>query len=292
MQSNALIHCGSAALLTLVCSVTLACAQPVEGRLKTIQDTSTLRIAYRTDSRPFSFLEAPGGQPTGFSIELCERIAKSIERDLRLASLKIQWVPVDTKTRFEAIVNGSADMECGSTTVSLSRMKIVDFSSLIFAESTGILVKTAAGAYRFDDMAGKRIGVIAGSTNAQAIRDQLKQRKLDAALIEFRDREEGVAALVRGDLDGFATDKLVLLALAQAARLREFTVLPDDLSFEPFAIMLPRNDAAFRLAVNVGIAEIFRSGEVVELYTKYFSGVAQRPSVWLGAVFTFSALPE
>jgi len=292
MHWNATIRYGMAALASLVMDCNLAGAEPLEGRLKTIQDTATLRLAYRTDSRPFSFLEAPGSQPTGFSIELCERIAKSIKRDLNLPSLNIEWVAVDTKTRFEAIVNGAADMECGSTTVSLSRMKIVDFSSLIFAESTGILVKSGAGVHRFDDMAGKRIGVIAGSTNAQAIRDQLKQRRHDATLVEFRDREQGVAALVRGDLDGFATDKLVLLALAQAARLRDFVVLPDDLSFEPFAIMLPRNEAALRLAVNVGIAEVFRSGEVIELYTKYFSGVAQRPSVWLGAVFTFSALPK
>ena len=263
-----------------------ACAQSFDGRLKAVHETATLRIAYRTDSRPFSFLDAQG-RPAGFTIELCERIAKSLERELSLPALAIKWVPVDTRTRFEAIVNGSADLECGSTTVSLSRMKIVDFSSLVFAESTGVLVKSGVGIYRFDDMAGRKIGVIAGSTNGQAIRDQLERRKLDATLVEFRDREEGVAALVRGALDGFATDKQVLLSLAQAANLRDFTLLPDDLSFEPFAIVLPRGDWAFRLAVNAGLARVFRSGEVIELYTKHFSGGALRPSMWLGAIFTF-----
>jgi ABC-type amino acid transport substrate-binding protein len=285
------MRCGVLALLSVTLGISIACAQGAESRLKTVAETATLRIAYRTDSRPFSFLD-PQGQPTGYSIELCQRIAKSLERELRLPALAIQWVAVDTRTRFDSIMNGSADMECGSTTVSLSRMKMVDFSSLIFAESTGVMIKAGTGLFRFDDLAGKKIGVIPGSTNAQAIRDQLTQRKLDARLVEFRDREEGVAALARGALDGFATDKLVLMALAQAANLRDFTVLPDDLSFEPFAIMLPRGDAAFRLAVNTGIARVFRSGEVIELYTKYFSGVAQRPSVWLGAVFTFGALPE
>ena len=241
--------------------------------------------------RPFSFVD-PQGRPTGYTIELCERIAKSLERQLGLPALAIEWVPVDTRTRFEAIVGGAADIECGSTTASLSRMKIVDFSNLVFAESTGVLVKAGAGIFRFDDMAGRKIGIIAGSTNGQAIRDQLAQRRIDAKLVEFRDRSEGVEALARGELEGFATDKLVLLALAQAANLRDFTVLPDDLSFEPFAIMLPRGDSAFRLAINTGLAQVFRSGEVIELYTKYFSGVAQRPSVWLGAVFTFGALPE
>jgi ABC-type amino acid transport substrate-binding protein len=279
------------ALAGVVLSGSLACAEQLDGRMKTLAETATLRIAYRTDSRPFSFLD-PQGRPTGYTIELCERIAKSLERQLGLPALAIEWVPVDTRTRFEAIVGGAADMECGSTTASLSRMKIVDFSNLVFAESTGVLVKAGVGIFRFDDMAGRKIGIIAGSTNGQAIRDQLAQRRIDAKLVEFLDRSEGVAALARGDLEGFATDKLVLLALAQAANLRDFTVLPDDLSFEPFAIMLPRGDSAFRLAVNTGLAQVFRTGEVIELYTKYFSGVAQRPSVWLGAVFTFGALPE
>jgi ABC-type amino acid transport substrate-binding protein len=275
---------------TVVASAGGALAQPLEGRLKTLQETATLRIAYRTDSRPFAYLD-PQGKPTGYTIDLCERVAKSLEQ-LFGTKLTINWVQVDTRTRFEAIVNGSADMECGSTTMSLSRMKLVDFSSVIFAESTGILVKSGRRIFSFDDMAGKKIGVIAGSTNGRAIRDQLARRKLDAELIEFRDRDEGVAALARGELDGFATDKLVLIALAQAADLREFVVLPEDLSFEPFAIMLPRGDWAFRLAVNTALAQVFRSGDIVELYTKHFSGLGRGASNWVGAVFVFGGLPE
>jgi ABC-type amino acid transport substrate-binding protein len=279
------------ALMGVALAGNAAVAQQLEGRLKTVQESATLRIAYRTDSRPFSYLDGQG-KPVGYSIELCERIAKSIERQLGLASLTIRWVPVDTRTRFEAISNGTADMECGSTTISLSRLKIVDFSSLIYAESTGVLVKAGRGLFNFDSMVGRKIGVVPGSTNANAIRDQLKQRKFDAILVDFPDREEGVAALGRGAIDGFATDKLVLLALAQAANLRDHTLLPDDLSFEPFGIMLPRGDWAFRLAVNTGLARVFRSGEIIEIYTKYFSTLAPRPSAWIGAVFTFGALPE
>jgi ABC-type amino acid transport substrate-binding protein len=282
---------GILALLGVVLAGGGVCAQPLDGRLKSIQATATLKIAYRTDSRPFSFLD-PRGRPSGFTIELCERVAKSLERELGLAALTIQWVPVDTRTRFEAIANGSADMECGSTTVSLSRLKLVDFSSLIYVESTGVLVRAGGGIFSFNDIAGKKIGVIAGSTNAQAVRNQLERRRLDATLVDFHDREEGVAALVRGDLHGFATDKLILLALAQAANLNNFVLLPEDLSFEPFAIMLPRGDWEFRLAVNTGLARIFRSGAVIELYTKHFGSFSRQPSVWLGAVFTFGGLPE
>src|SRR5262249_24299071 len=115
-------------------------AQPSDGRLRIIHETATLRVASQTDSRPFSYV-GDQGRPVGYTIELCERIARSIEAQLNVA-LTIKWVPVDERTRFDAIVNGTADMECGSTTVSLSRMKIVDFSSVVFADSTGVLVKS------------------------------------------------------------------------------------------------------------------------------------------------------
>jgi ABC-type amino acid transport substrate-binding protein len=100
--------------VVIMLSAFTAVAQPLEGRLKIVRDTATLRLAYRTDSRPFSFLDAQG-QPSGFTIELCERIGKSIERELALPSLAIKWVPVDARSRFETIIEGSADMECGST---------------------------------------------------------------------------------------------------------------------------------------------------------------------------------
>ena len=156
----------------IMLSASTAVAQSLDGRLKLLRDTATLRIAYRTDSPPFSYLDAQG-KPTGYTIELCERIGKSIERELALPSLAIKWVALDTRSRFGAISEGFADMECGSTSISLSRMRIVDFSNIVFADSTGVLVKANAGIINFDSMAGKSIAVLPGSTNMQAIRDQL-----------------------------------------------------------------------------------------------------------------------
>src|SRR6476469_9269563 len=115
------------ALAGLVLAGNLALAQPMDGRLKIIQETATLRVAYRTNSPPFSYLDAQG-RPVGYTVELCERVARSLEAHLNVR-LSIKWVPVDERTRFEAMVNETADMECGSTTVSLSRLKIVDFSA-------------------------------------------------------------------------------------------------------------------------------------------------------------------
>ena len=181
------------ALAGLALAGSFAFAQPSDGRLKIIHETATLRVAYRTDSRPFSYVDAQG-RPVGYTIELCERIARSLEAQLNVG-LTIKWVPVDERTRFDAIV---------------------DFSSVVFADSTGVLVKSGKELFTFDNMAGKNIGVVAGTTNARAVRDQLARRNLSATLVEFRDRREGIAALARGDLDGFASDKFVLLALARA----------------------------------------------------------------------------
>jgi glutamate/aspartate transport system substrate-binding protein len=278
-------------LVLFALSAIAAVAQPLEGRLKVVHDTGTLRIAYRTDSAPFSFLDT-GGRPTGYSVELCERIGKSIERELALSSLAITWVPVDANTRFQAIIEDLADIECGSSTISLSRMRIVDFSSIVFADSTGLVVRTGTGISNFESVAGRRIGVVPGSTNSRAIRDQLDRRRLDATLVEFGDREAGFAALTRGEVDGFATDKLVLLSLMQRVNRRDLVLLPDDLSIEPFAIVLPRGDWAFRLAINTGLAKIFRSGEIVQIYSKYFRDIGFHPSGWLGAVFAFGGLPD
>src|SRR5262249_7209182 len=287
-RGGAVMRSAISALAGFAMAGSFAFAQPSEGHLKIIHETATLRVAYRTDSRPFSYVDAQG-RPVGYTIELCERIARSLEAQLNVG-LTIEWVPVDERTRFDAIVNDTADMECGSTTVSLSRMKIVDFSSVVFADSTGILVKSGKELFTFDNMAGKKIGVVAGTTNARAVRDQLARRNLSATLVEFQDRREGIAALARGDLDGFASDKFVLLALARAESLRDFMLLPDDLSFEPFAIMLPRGDWAFRLAVNTALAHVFRSGEILGLYTKYLAGVGLGVSNWAGVVFMFGGL--
>jgi ABC-type amino acid transport substrate-binding protein len=287
-RSLAMLLTASLALVTALAGS--ASAQSADSRLAKIKESATIRIAYRTDSRPFSFVD-PQGRPTGYTIELCVRIAESIKKQLGLGALDVQWVPVDTQNRFEAIASGAADLECGSTTVSLARMQRVDFSSFVYAESTGVLVKANAGLFAFNDLAGRKIAVIPGSTNAQAVRDQLQRRRIEAKLIDFSDRNDAMAALGRGEVDGFASDKIVLVALAQAAGLRNVTMLAEDLSFEPFAIMLPRGDWQLRLAVNSELARTFRSGEILALHAKYFGAFDIR-SNWLGAIFTFGGLSD
>ena len=266
-------------------------AQALDGRLKKIADSKTIAIAYRTDAIPFSFID-DNKQPIGFSIDLCKRVVNSIERQINVQPLQIKWVPVTLQTRFEAVMKGQADMECGSSTMTLSRMKQVDFSNPIFLETTGLLVKTGAGIRSFSDMSGKSISVIAGTTNERAVNEQLKRRQISATVLPMKSREEAFAAIDEGKVDAFASDKLLLLGAAiKAKNPKALAMLDDDLSVEPYGIVLPRGDASLRLAVNTGLSQIYTSGEIAELFKRWLS-IIGRPGPVLESVYLLGSIPE
>ena len=142
----------------------------------------------------------------------------SIERQLKIQGLKINWVPVTVQSRFDAVAKGRADMECGSSTITLTRLKQVDFSNVTFVETTGLLAKKDAGLRSLSDLSDKKIAVIGGTTNQRAIEAQVKRRLLSAAVVPFGSREEAIAALEEGKVDAFASDRLLLIGAAVKAK--------------------------------------------------------------------------
>jgi glutamate/aspartate transport system substrate-binding protein len=263
-------------------------AVPADSRLKAILAKKVIRIAYRADDRPFAFLN-DAKEPLGYSIDLCKQVAKSIEEQFGSSELKIEWVPVTVETRFSAVAGGKADMECGSSTVTLGRMKEVDFSNLIFVESTGVLVSANANIHSFAEMDGKKLAVVSGTTNERVATEQVHARNLNVTLVAMKDRDEAVAALEAGKVDGFASDKLLLVG-AQIKHPEALALLPDDLSIEQYAIVLPRGDWAFRLAVNTGLAKVFRSGKTVDLFERWFFG--SQPGVLLQALYALGRISD
>jgi ABC-type amino acid transport substrate-binding protein len=261
---------------------------PADSRLKSIIAKKVIRIAYRADARPFAFVN-DANEPLGYTIDLCKQVTKSIGQQFGVPDLKIEWVPVTVESRFAAVAGGKADMECGSSTVTLGRMKEVDFSLFVFVESTGVLVSATSNIHGFTDLAGKTVAVVSGTTNERAVTDAVRLQHLKTVLIGVKDRDEGIAALEAGKVDAFASDKL-LLAGAQIKRPEAFVMLPDDLSIEQYAVTLPRGDYAFRLAVNTGLAQIFRSGHANEVFERWFFGL--RPGVLLGSVYALGALSD
>jgi glutamate/aspartate transport system substrate-binding protein len=170
-------------------------------------------------------------------------------------------------------------------------MKEVDFSNFVFVESTGVLVAKASNFQSFAGMAGKKIAVVSGTTNESAIKDHIRVRKIDVTLISVKDRDEGVAALESGKADGFASDKLLIVG-AKMKQPDALTMLPDDLSMEPYAIVLPRGEWAFRLAVNTGLAQIYRSGAIEEAYKQWFGRIGLRPGLLLEAAYALGSLAD
>lgn len=278
---------------TLAVSFAAGAAQPqaLDGRLKKIADAKAISIAYRADAAPFSFTNDKK-EVVGFTIDLCKRVVNSIERQIGVQGLKVNWVPVTVQSRFDAVAKGQADMECGSSTVTLGRMKLVDFSSFTFVETTGLLVKSAAGIRSLSDLSGKRIAVIGGTTNERAVNVQLKGRQLSATVVPFKSSEEALAALEGGKADAFASDKLLLVGVAGKAKdQKSLALLSDELSFEPYGIALPRSDAAFRLAVNTGLAQIYGTGEIGEIFGRWFAPFGP-PSPIIQAIYVLGAIPE
>jgi ABC-type amino acid transport substrate-binding protein len=277
-------------LLALLSTVAVAAAQSTDGRLQKITSSGTIKIAHRTDATPFSFVNERK-EVTGYTIDICRLVVEAMRQRLKLTALKIEWVAVTTQDRFDAIAEGRADLECGSSTVTLGRMKQVDFSSIVFVESTGFVVRKDAAISAAKDLAGKRIAVIAGTSNAKAVEQANESNGLKAVIVSVKDRAEGVALLESGGADAFASDKLLLVG-AQIQNPQALTMLPDDLSIEPYAIALPRGDWALRLAVNSALADIYRKGDIVDVFNRWFAQIGLRPSALLGAAYLLGALSD
>ena len=276
-------------LLFVVAMVFLGdAALALEGRLKQISETKAVRLAYRTDAKPFSFENAQG-QPDGYTIDLCKSVVRSLELQLN-AKLTIAWVPVDTQNRFDAVATGAADLECGSSTVSFARMSKVDFSSFIFMENTGVLVRTSSAISSVSDLGGKKIAVIAGTTNEVALQKELQRRQLQTSLVRVKDRQEGMEQVENGAVDGFASDKLLLIGAQNADA--SIKILSENLSYEPYAIALPLGDSTYRLAVNRGLSQLYSSPEILDIYLKWFAAIGPTPGLMLATVYIFGTFPE
>jgi len=266
-------------------------AQALEGRLKRIAETKTINIGVRADAMPFSFMQA-GGTPEGFMIDLCQRVVRSLASQLKLSELNVSWVLVTVQSRFDVVAKGTADMECGSSTITLDRMKQVDFSSVTFVETTGLMVRAAAGMRSISDLAGRKIAVIRGTSNERAVAAQVKRRQMNTTLVPMGSGDEAIAALESGKVDAFASDRLLLVgAVAKAKNSRALTLLPDQLSIEPYGIVLPRGDSALRLAVNTALAQVYRSGEIGEIFGRWFGQFGPPPAI-LEATYLLGAFPE
>jgi len=267
-------------------------AESLTGTLKKIKSSGTIVIGHREASRPFSFVD-DNGKPVGYSIDLCDRIANAVKDKLGLSSLKTKYVSITAENRIDKVADGSVDIECGSTTNTLSRQERVDFTNTIFITGASLLSRADTEIQGMDDLGGKSVSVVAGTTTEKALVSGLKTGLIEANVIKVKDQNEGVSMLIAGKVDAHAADQLVLIGLAKAeAEPAQFSLAPELFSYEPYALMVRRNDADFRLVANRALAELYRTGDVGMIYDKWFGDWGGRPSSLLLAMYALNGLPE
>ncbi len=277
-----------ASLAALSLAGMAAAASPTLDRIKS---TGSVTFGYREGAAPFS-VKQRGGRVRGYSVELCERIAANIGRSLGIANLKVEWRAVDSETRIGDVVSGKVAAECGTTTMTLARMERVDFSVPIFVDGGSALVRAKEPLARLADFAGKRVAVMPGTTTETSLAKALGVFGVKAEFVNVKEGAEGVALLLAGKFDAYASDRMLLTGLKSAdARGEELAFLPGDFSFEPYALVLPRNDPDFRLLVNRTLTGLYKSGEIDSIFIKWLAPYGT-PGPLLNAMFYLNALPD
>jgi glutamate/aspartate transport system substrate-binding protein len=243
--------------MTSVLAATAGQAQTLTGTLKKVRDSGTLTVGYRENALPFSYTGSDG-KPAGYSIDLCQEIAVAVQQELKLPNLTVRWVPVTPENRLDAVANGTVDIECGSTTASLSRHEKVDFTLLTFVDGASLLIAEGSGIRTVADLAGKRVGVVPGTTTEKVVADFLRGQSLAATVVPVKDHDEGLAALQTSKIEAYASDRVILVGLVLQARgTSRYALISDDLSYEPYAFMVRRDDSAFRLVANRALARTY-----------------------------------
>ena len=259
------------------------------GVLDRISQDKTLRIAYRDDAPPFSSKDKIG-EPVGFMVDLCREVAKKIAQQANFSSLNVTYVPVTAADRFEAIRQQKADLLCEPTSATLSRRELVDFSIATFVDGASLMIR-ANGPHDLKAMSGQKVGVLAGTTTEQGLRDSLKQAGINAEIVPANSHAEGLAMLDEGKISAYFADRSILVSLIKQSKTPGKLMLAENyLSVEPYALALPRGDEDFRLAVDRALSHIYRSGEIGAIFKRTFGDA--KPGPVLGTLYLVTGLPD
>ncbi|MDA3858635.1 MAG: amino acid ABC transporter substrate-binding protein [Roseovarius sp.] len=264
--------------------------------LQRIQERGTVSIGHRETSIPFSYI-GENNEAVGYSIDLCLKIVEAIEAELGVDKLEVRYVPVTGQTRIPLIANGTIDIECGSTTNNLTRQLQVEYLPTTFITGTKIASKVSSGITELEDMSGKIIGLASGTTNEKAIKAAIEAKGLDIRIVPVKDHSQGWLALETDSIDAYGSDDVLLYGLiSKASDPSAYHVTGRYLSFDPYALMVQRNDSTFERLGRVTMAGLMRSGEMAEIYAKWFepgpTNINMPLSDTLSTAFEIQALPE
>ena len=260
--------------------------------LDQIKKSGKIRIGFRQSEPPMSFLDG-NGNPVGYSIDLCSRIVTAVKTELNKPDLSVEYVPVNAKTRFSALSDNEIDILCGSTTKTLSRGKLVDFTQLTFVTGASLLSMVGNPVNGIADLQGKKVAVVKNTTTIEVLKAALKETLTDARVVPVGSAVEGLKALQDGNVDAYSSDQVVLIGLVlTSSDPKSFVVSGELFSFEPFALAVRRNDADFRLIADGVLSHLYRSAQIVQIYRKWFGRFSKKVPTAVEAVYLINATPE
>ncbi|WP_431260808.1 amino acid ABC transporter substrate-binding protein [Roseateles chitinivorans] len=257
----------SAAALT---SLSAAAAGPVVDTMARIKESKSITLGVREASRPFSFVnEQKQGQ--GYSVDLCLQAVDEIKKELKLPELKVNYVVVSGADRIPKLQKGEIDLECGSTTNTKARQEQVDFSYTIFVAGMRVLIPNGAKVDSIKDLDGMTIALAKGTTSEKLFTQLNSSGEAKMQLVQYPNNTDAFKALREGKARAFAQDDALLLGLASKDKALDSLSLGQmAFSVEPYGIMMRKGDAKLAAAVDRALSRVYGSGEIEQLYNKWF----------------------
>ena len=255
----------------VVMTTGLASGQELTGTLKKIKETGSLTIGHRESSVPFSYYDEKQ-QVVGYSMDLCMKIVDAVKKELKLTKLDVKLNPVTSATRIPLIANGTVDLECGSTTNNLERQKQVAFTITHFVTANRFVSKAANKLKTVDDLKGKTIVSTSGTTNIKQITEINAAKNLGLNILTAKDHAEAFLMVETDRAVAFVMDDILLYSLVASSKApKDYVISADALSVEPYGIMLPKDDEAFKKVVDGAMIATYKSGEINKIYDKWFT---------------------
>ena len=247
-----------------------AIAQDLTGTLEKIRSTGTITIGHRESSIPFSYYDK-NEKVMGYAVDLCYLVADVVKAKLGLPKLEVKLVPITPSLRIPSILSGKIDLACETMTNNLERQKVVAFSSTYFVAANRFVSKVTANLKTLDDLKGKTVVSTIGSTNLKQITELNAERHLGLTILAAKDNFEAFRMLESDRAAAhFMDDILLYSSVANSATPADYVVSDDALSVEPYGMLLPPDDLAFKKVADDALAAIYRNGEINKLYAKWF----------------------
>ena len=268
-----------------------AIAESAPNTLGKIKAAKVINVAFASNALPFSFV-GTNNEPAGYSIDLCKRVIARIKQAVGQPNLKVNWLAGSTPERLRMVATGKADLECGNTSQTFARLASVDFSGLIFVDAGGVMIRADSSFNSMADLDGKKIAVLKDTTTEARLNAIIQKHLVNTRVVQVGDANEALAMLESGGVDAYAGDKIKLVGLAaQAKDPAKFALLTEEISFEPYAMALPRGDAALRLEVNRALTQVYLSDDIETIFARWL-GVLGRPTGLLSAMYLLYSIPE